>query len=65
MADPFNSIISHSEMIEFNGLMKRSSSTSVLSDQLTQILRLDIPIIASSISGGLKHNTHSDHGIVF
>lgn len=26
MADPFNSIISHSEMIELNGLMKKQSS---------------------------------------
>jgi hypothetical protein len=32
---------------------------------LTQILRLDVPIIASCISGGPKHNTHSDHGIVY
>jgi hypothetical protein len=28
------------------------------------ILRLDVPISASCISGGLKHSTLSDHGIV-
>ena len=33
--------------------------------RLTRILRLDVSIIASCISGGLKHSTHWDHRIVF
>jgi hypothetical protein len=31
---------------------------------LDQILRLNVAINASHISGGLKHNTHIDHEIV-
>ena len=36
-----------------------------MSINYNQVLRLDVRIIASSISGGLKPNTHIDHEIVF
>jgi len=32
---------------------------------LTRILQLNLPINTLWASGGLKHNTHRDHGIVF